>query len=252
MSIKIEEGKRLCVDLPLTATSGKVRVKQRARLNDYGRPVAVRKEPFLQSHYIEWQIGYDVVAADKEKLALTRLPEKRFVGANGKEKALYELSEYVFFLHQWKFISKKKLLELKAFLEKLPDKNLFEEHSAFSIKRTNFVEKELNGVKFFSVRVEYPLVIHKFGRYEVVAEIITREKQHAVGVQPMLYLCFPITKLAAETPLLGRTARAKETAKFIISAKNSGIFFEMFKLFGMLSKNHRQDVLPLIDVILKQ
>lgn len=238
--------------IPLTATSGKIRIKRRSILNEYGVPVATCRTCFSSDCYVEWQIGYDVVVKDAEKLKLSTLENKRFIGANGKEKALYELSEYVYYLKQWGFISSDELISLANELRRISDGSLFDVCPELSIKRGNLTAKEINGVSFFATRVEYPLVIYNFKRYEIVAEIITREKQRAIGVQPMLYLCFPVTELQTEKPLIGRAAGRKEIADFIVNESNAEIFLKLLRLFGMLSENHRKDVLSIIDVILKQ
>jgi len=248
----IKENKEIRVAIPLTATSGKVRIKRRSVLNEYGIPVATCQTELTQNCYIEWQIGYDVVTAEKEKLALTSLKEFKFIGANGKEKALYELSEYVYYLIKLNFIPKSSLSDLKKFLMDIPKKNLFDLNSELSIKRSNFIEKEFNGIKFLQTKVEYPLIVHKFGKYEIITEIIIKEKQKAIGVMPMLYLCFPITELKTEPILLGRKAKSKEEAEFIINKDNADIFVQLLKLFGMLSENHRKDILSIIDVILEK
>jgi hypothetical protein len=246
------DGAEIRVAIPLTATSGKTRVKQRKMLNDYGMPVATCQTPLTQSCYVEWQMGYDTVIDDSEKLRLTSLPGMRFSGANGKTKALYELSEYVFWLAKWKLVGKAELEKLAATLGDIPGESLFDAHPDLAIKRSHLIEKEFNGMPFLATRVEYPLIIHKFGNYEIVAEIITREKQRAVGVQPMLYLCFPITELApapARPPLLGRTAYSKEHADFVINRQNAPVFVQLLHLFGMLSENHRRDILSIITLI---
>jgi hypothetical protein len=151
---EIIENKEIRVAIPLTATSGKIRIKRRSILNEYGIPVATCQTELTQNCYIEWQIGYDVVTAEKDK-------------------------------------------------------------------------------------------------YEMITEIIIKEKK-AVGVMPMLYLCFPITELKTEPILLGRNAKSKEEAEFIINKDNAEIFVQLLKLFGMLSENHRKDILSIIDVILKK
>jgi hypothetical protein len=93
-------------------------------------------------------------------------------------------------------------------------------------------------------------LIHKFNGYEIVTEIKITEKQYAVGTQPMLYLCFPITELKAITNLIGRTAGTKEIAYFEITENNIKVFLEMLKMFGILSNNHRHDILQIINTIL--
>lgn len=86
--------------------------------------------------------------------------------------------------------------------------------------------------------------------YEIVTEIKITEKQYAVGTQPMLYLCFPITELKTEINLIGRTAETKEVAYFEITKDNIKVFLEMLKMFGTLSKSHKHDVLQIINTIL--
>jgi len=250
MPITLTANNEIRVAIPLTATSGKIRVKQRSIWEEYGLPVATCQTPFAQNCYIEWQVGYDVVVAETEKLKLTTLKDIRFTGANRKEKALYELSEYVYYLVKWGIIAKVDLEAIDAFLAAIPDNDLFDVHPELSIKRSHFIEKKVNGIPFSFSRVEYPILVHKFGNFEVLAEIITREKQRAIGVQPMLYLCFPITELVAQTSLLGRPARSKEHAEFVITKDNAFVFLQLLRLFGMLSANHRHDIREIIKTIL--
>ena len=248
---KIIDNNEIQVAIPLTATRGKVRIKQRNILNEYGIPVATCQTEFNQNCYVEWQIGYDVVATEKEKLELTTLKNSKFIGANGKEKVLYELSEYIYYLIKWNFISNLELKSIKEYLMEISSNNLIDVHQDLSIKRSHFIEKEINGMEFLQTRVEYPLIVYKFGKYEIITEIIIKEKQRAVGVMPMLYLCFPITELKTEPILLGRKAKSKEIAEFVINKSNADVFLQLLKLFGILSESHRKDVLSIIDVILK-
>ncbi len=90
-----------------------------------------------------------------------------------------------------------------------------------------------------------------FKHYEVITEITIREKQRAVGVQPMLYFCFPITELISDTHLIGRCANLKEFADFKINKDNSFIIVEMIKIFGMLSPSHKHDTIEIMDLVIK-
>ena len=249
MYIKSKNDKdTIVVSIPLTTQTEKTRIKRRSILNQYGLPVATRSENITQDCYVEWQIGYDVVVSETEKLAKTTLKNYRFEGANGKEKALYELSEYVYYFLKWGIINKKELLELKSKLLNIKDDNLFDSESMLSIKRSHFIEKELNNTKFLFSKVEYPLLVYKFDPYEIITEIIIREKQYAIGVQPMLYLCFPVTELRTTISLIGRPAEKKEEAEFMLNKSNFGILIKLLHLFGMLSINHRKDIVSIIDV----
>lgn len=250
MFIKEIKNKEIKVAIPLTKGTEKTRIKRRSILNEYGIPVSTKTEPFTQSCYVEWQIGYDVIKADIEKLEKTTLKDFSFIGANGKEKTLYELSEYIKYFYDWKVISKESLISIKNYLQQLPENSFLDTNPELSIKRTHPVSKTINGFDFMWTKVEYPLLVYKFGNFEIVAEIKITEKQYAIGTQPMLYLCFPITELENSENLLGRTAQTKELASFVINDNNVKVFLEMLKLFGTLSKSHNKDIISIIDVIL--
>jgi len=244
-----KDNKTLAVAVPLTKGMDKIRIKKRSFFNEYGLPVSTKQKPFCQQCYIEWQIGYDVVIADKEKLERTTIKDKIFTGANGKEKTLYELSEYVDYFYKWGVVSKKQLLEIKEFLEGLTEVNFIDNPRNFAIERSQPVEQDVLGIKFAYTRVMYPMLIHRFGEYEILTEIKITEKQYAIGVQPMLYFCFPITELQSDVPILGRCAETKETADFMIDSGNIGLFVTMLKIFGILSKAHNHDMRMVIDKI---
>jgi hypothetical protein len=245
-----EEEHKLEVPVLLTAVSGKVRIKNRSILNDYGVPVAAKQDGFKLSNYIEWQIGYDVVKTEKEKLADSTLQDTSFIGANRKEKALYELSEYVYYFYKWGIITSEQLQEVADYLKEILEDDLLDMNPQLRISRDELVAKKINGFDFEYTLVKYPLLLHKFGKYEIITEIKITEKQRAVGIMPMLYLCFPITELKAEPALIGRVAETKEIAYFNITEENIKVFVEILKMFGTLSANHKHDVLQIIDTIL--
>ena len=246
-----KNNKTIACQILLTTTSGKIRVKEREFPNQYGVPVATRSNPFNQRHYIEWQIGYDVVSNEISDEKSTTLEDKQFIGANGKTKSLFELSEIIYHFVEWRVISRESVENVRDFIVKANDQLLIDVNPDFPITRTDFIPKDLFGISFQKSDVSYPLLIHKFGKFEVIAEIIIREKQRAIGVQPMLYLCFPITELEADVPLIGRVAESKESAYFVFDGSNADVLLEVLKIFGILSKNHKHDVLQIINVILE-
>ncbi len=238
------------VPILLTATQGKIRIKNRSILNEYGTPIATRRDGFTLNNYVEWQIGYDVVKKELEKLAGSSLPETEFIGANRKTKALYELSEYIWYFYKWGVLSKKELEDVVVYLDTIQGDNFIDNNKELQIDRSHPVAKTINNFNFEYTQVKYPLLIYKFDGYEIITEIKITEKQRVAGVQPMLYLCFPITELKSETDLVGRTAKMKEIAHFEITESNIKIFLEMLKMFGILSKNHKHDILQIIKTIL--
>lgn len=239
------EKQEIAYKIPLTTTSGKIRVKERSVINEYGVPVATRLYPLSQRHYIEWQIGYDLVTSEINEEKSTTLPDKQFVGANGKTKSLFELSEIIHYFVQWGVITKQRLENTKSFIVSTDNDLLMDVNPDFVITRSHPISKQLFGINFEKSNVSYPLLIHKFGVFEIITEIIIKEKQRAVGVQPMLYLCFPITELVTDMPLLNRVANPKETAKFVFSYQNASILLDLLKIFGILSSNHKRDVLAI-------
>jgi hypothetical protein len=244
-----EKEKSIFVNIPLTTTSGKIRVKERNILNEYDIPVATKQIKFSQKHYIEWQIGYDVVVAEKDKFKETTLKDKKFIGSNDKEKALYELSEFLYYFYKWNIITKKQLQEIINFIKNIDDDRLIDRNTNYSILRSNFKEISLFGIEFLQAEIKYPLLVHKFKNYDIITEIVIKEKQRAVGIMPMLYLCFPITELKSKTILLNRTAKTKEYATFILDKNNIDLLLELIKIFGILSKNHKHDILEILKIV---
>ena len=243
------ENQKIFIELPLTAQSGKIRVKTRNNLYEYGIPTATRQIPFSQKHYIEWQIGYDIDIKDETKLALTSLNQSQFIGYNGKTKALYELSEYLFYFVKLKLISIKEIDELLFFLKNIKNSDFLD--ASFGILRTHPIERKILDINFYCSEVKYPLLIYKFDDFDILIEIIIKEKQRAIGVQPMLYVCFPITKLNQfnNNILLGRTATKKEYAILTLDIKDKSFLLDTFKIFGILSPSHNYDIRKILEFI---
>jgi hypothetical protein len=246
-----ETKQELSIAIPLTKGTEKTMIKKRSFFNEYGFPVPTRSEVFSRSCYVEWQIGYDVVLSEQKKLQKTSLPKITFTGANSKEKALYELSGYIYYFYKWNAIKQKELADIKLFLANLNGKDFIDQNPDLSIERRHPVPKICNGIEYQWTQVKYPMLIHKFGKYEILTEIIIREKQYAIGVQPMLYFCFPVTELQSVVPLIGRIADQNEAAHFIINKDNISIFSLMLKMFGTLSAHHNSDIITIIDKIME-
>lgn len=97
------------------------------------------------------------------------------------------------------------------------------------------------------------MLLYKLSSFDVLVEIIIKEKQYAVGLQPMLYVCFPVTKLQADSdPLIGRCAKEKEKAYLILDESHKEFVLQTFKIFALLSQAHKNDVISIINLILQQ
>ncbi len=236
----------LFVNLPLTKPTGKIRVKRRSFFSEYGEPIAVRKVALSQSCYVEWQIGYDLLATaeNKEK---TRLTDRTFRNYKDEVKYAYELGEILMCAYEQGLISDSKIQHCFEKVRCVTDESTFEETARIS--RTNPRERTINELAFYEMQVSYPLFVHRFGPYEIFAEIMVREKQRAVGTQAMLYVCLPITALKFQHPVLGRTLDAKECAEWSIGREEAALSLEMFRVFGMLSPKHRHDVMAILKML---
>ena len=98
-------------EFPLSKATGKIRIKERLAFSDYGQPVAPTKTIITPKHYIEWQIGYDRIVEKNETV--------HFIGANGKNKQIYELSEFLHFGLQENIIKYDELKELRNYYKSL-------------------------------------------------------------------------------------------------------------------------------------
>lgn len=236
----------LFVNLPLTRTTGKIRVKQRSFFSEYGVPIAPRKTAMSQSCYVEWQIGYDLLASAENK-GKTSLADWTFRNYKGEAKYAYELGEVLRYAYVRGLICDDEIKSCLEMVRCIADESTFEETAA--IYRTNPRERTIHGLAFYEMKVSYPLFVHRFGPYEIFAEIMVRERQLAVGTQAMLYVCLPITTLKFPRPVLGRTLDAKECAEWIVGREEAALSLEMFRVFGMLSPKHRHDVMAILGML---
>lgn len=263
-----EDNQKIAVPIFINKNKSKIQIKSRSHSNDYGLPVATRRDGFTMDSYVEWMIGYDVkwgsvkrggckvkITSQKELQKLeesTLVNNPHFIGANGSVKALYELSEYIYYFYKWGCIPRQKLLDVQNYLDLIDHDQLIDNNLLLQIERSHPISRTINDINFEYTQVKYPLLIYKFNdSYRIMTEIKISEKQYAIGIQPMLYLCFPITKLRVEgDPLVGRVALKNEVAFFDINNDNIFVFLEILKIFGILSSAHKHDVTQIIKVIL--
>lgn len=242
----IVEANQFYVNLPLTKTSGKIRIKRRSFFAYYGEPVAPRQTKLTSDCYVEWQIGYDLLAKDENKYK-TSLSHKTFVNNKGDVKFGYELSEITYYAKSRGLLSTKEIQDCVQAIQRIPNENTFEETE--SIRRTNPKIITRNDMPFYAMEVSYPLFVHRFGKYEILAEIMIREKQKAIGTQAMLYVCLPLSSLTFSQPPFGRELDTKECAKWIIGKEEATLSLELLRVFGMLSPKHRHDTLAILKML---
>ena len=178
------------VDIPLTTQSGKTRVKIRNGIHECGYLVATRQNPFSTNHYIEWQIGYGVDASDKDNIT--------FSSYNGKTKALYELSEYFYYFVELGFINKSDIEYLRSHLQRSMNgpHNFLDSQKKFKVRKSHVYALHTSPkIKRIYQYIINPMLTYHLEDVNIWIEIISKEKQRAMGIQPMLYVCIPIGNL---------------------------------------------------------
>jgi hypothetical protein len=84
--------------------------------------------------------------------------------------------------------------------------------------------------------------------FEINYSPIVKEKQKAIGIQPMLYL--PL-KLMEEFPQLeNKLVSSKQKASYLIDKDNFQFVIETIRIFALLSKKHHQDVVNILATVL--
>lgn len=229
-------------EFPLSKAMGKIRIKERFAFSDYGIPIAPTQTIIARNHYIEWQIGYDRVASKDEIF--------HFIGANGKKKQIYELSEFLEFGLNSNLISVEEIIKLQS---NIKDNQEFIDKRE-QIIRTNFIKKSINGIEFLRSNVSYPLLVYKFQNQDILCEIIVREKQFAVGTMPMLYFCVALSGIKDKSggSFIGRKITSNEYGYLEINSHNIHIFLQIFRIFGLLSRTHQYDCLAILEYLLNK
>lgn len=252
---KLEQNSgKIFVEIPLTEQSSKARVKIRNSFYEYGLPSVTKQSPFTQKHYIEWQIGYDVDKNDRGKLDLSTCKDTEFIGANDNKKALYELSEFIYYFTKWGIITNSDIEKVEDFIQK--NKNQFITNSYKIHTQAMPPYFDCFYASIFSLRtINFPYLIWQYpneSNCKLSIEIIIKNQQRGTQTQPMLYVCFPITQLCptdGNSELLDRKAQEKEKAHLILDSTHKQFLLESFKIFGILSPNHNHDVREILKII---
>ena len=121
----IASGNEIFVILPMTKTTGKIRLKRRNAFSEYGEPFAPRQSAIGLSTYIEWQIGFDLIQKT-ENSAKTSLSDMTFDNYKGETKYPYELSEIVYYSYKYGMISDSEIKKLIKQIKSVSDEELIE------------------------------------------------------------------------------------------------------------------------------
>jgi hypothetical protein len=231
--------------LPLTAVTGKVRVKQRAA-DGFGIPIAPRQTRLDSRCYLEWQIGYDTPDPHSSTVAPGIVFQRR-----DETKYGHELSAILLDARQAGLLSDKELRATRDFLAKHRDGPFFEDSEKITLEQTARSAESLPSG--FEGRVEKVPIYLKHTPAGSI-ELALRHKQRAVGYQAMLYVCLPVDKLSRPdgSPRADGPAQPREIAIYRFTRARMGFLMDIARAFGMASRQHNEDLTKIIVLVLAQ
>lgn len=185
----------------------------KVRVKREHEPLATRAVPLTESDILEWQISY------KGGVELARLLQL------GYEHGL---------------ISGRELEGLESELRL--QRNFFSDQ--YSIQRIA-TRQVFQGFKV--IYRKHP-ILHRDLQKGISIEVEFKPQQRGVRAQPMVYLFIPVGNLVEGRELLGRTARPNEVVRW---RPSSEILFELVRAFALASRQHRDDMLGILKMMLR-
>lgn len=236
---------KLVINVPLTS-QGKFRCKTRRSSKEYGIGFAPKTTDFTEDAYVEWQIGYDVRVTDVESKP-TSLRKWTFVGANGAEKYLYELSEIIWKLCELGMITKEEISDL---YDEVQNYSAFLQEN-FKINMESAGVEFINNKKLAKSVISLPtFTFDDEVENEIYTEISIQKQQYATGVQPMLYVIAPIGAFDNGKEILGNNSSTIPYGVYTVSTKDKACnFLKIMSYFGLCSEKHNHDVLEILKII---
>jgi len=231
--------RKLIIELPLTNPTGKIRVKRRSKISNYGLPIATRTENFTKDDYVEWQISYATQNPPDESKVEDIVINVNQIG--------FELTKLLCEGVKLEIFSNDDVRELEEFINNVQSTETLEENE--KIFRENNLQEIKGGFKKFVEKT--PIFIKKNEEKGYFIEIILRHKQRAVGLQAMVYLCIYIGILKDKNgnSLIGRVAETKEFGQLEITSENKAVVTDVVKAFAIASWQHKKDILNILEQI---
>ncbi len=230
--------------LPITS-QGKVRGKTREELQEFGTGFAPKSTNIPSNAYVEWQIGYDTIIGKDEKVTRLNTDDYIFVGANGKRKHPYELSEIVYYMCKNGLIAKT---ELEAVYNRISNIKDFLQDK-YPIRSHKEDPVEINDISFLTSSTKLPTFIMTVGGSQLAIEIMIQKQQYATGTQAMLYLVVPVIAFDNSRDVINHTSAETERGILSFDASSKELVFALLICFGMCSASHNHDIKEIINVI---
>ncbi len=234
------------LQIPITKP-GRLRFKKRDDRYSFGRSFAAQKERFDDNTYLEWQIGYDVTVEDFTKgKKHSEITSDSFVGANGKEKYPYELSELLFIAMELGLLP---VHDVEGVLTEISGYRSFIDEKPIAVGEC--VGVKMNGLEFKEACVMLPTFFMTDTADGTQIEVSMEKQQYATGVQPMLYYCIPLAAFSNAVFIRGRSSVKGDVLVYVIDKLNAGNLAQMMRVFAMSSKRHLHDVSEILKLLIR-
>jgi hypothetical protein len=228
------------------SNKGKFRFKKRENRLEFGETFSTREEVFDEKSYLEWQIGYDVWVNDIAKgKKTTALRDTTFVGANKKEKYLYELSEIIYEAINSNLITTE---ELQSLLQEIQNYNEYIDEKKIEIESKSKIS--IHNIDFEELAIKLPTLFLFQKTDKTQIEISIQKQQYASGLQPMVYLSIPLLSFKNYKDLMGRSSQQGDELVYAINEKNIEVLWNLIRVFGLCSKRHNHDVQEILKVLI--
>lgn len=200
-------------------TKGRFRFKKFRDLeiaSTYNRTISKEEELYSTKWYLEWQISYSELS-NSLRLAISNNMLKK--------ETLDDLVDWI------SKVSEENILETKLKPSVRPSEGslVIQPEGEFSL-----IQKEL---RLITAQVDLPFFIYKHSS-GVWTEIVWEKQQKAYSFQPMVYLCIPHDKFTNQK-------------EWHLPEEEVDLLLDLFKIFGIASKKHRNDVLKILNDIKK-
>lgn len=238
------KGDAVEVRLPLTDVTGPARVKKRAD-DGFGIPIAPSKTELDAACYIEWQIGYDTPNPDDPSV----VPSVKFE-RDGRTKYGTELTKILAESLRLGLFTREQLRAERERLDgwKSVDLESTERIALIPDKSATATKLLPSGFERFVQKVPQLAKTTPQGAIEMQF----KQKQRAVGYQPMVYVCLPLAQwrtAAGELRGPGH-ARTKETVIYRITRENTDLILSAVHAFAIASRTHNEDLAKILDALL--
>jgi len=234
----------ILISIP-ASNKGKFRFKKRENRLEFGEIFSTREEVFDEKSYLEWQIGYDVWVNDVMKgEKTTALRDKTFIGANRKEKYLYELSEIV---HEAVNAGLLTGEELGSLLQEVQNYNEYIDEKKIEIESKSKIS--IHNIDFEELAIKLPTLFLFQESDKTQIEVSIQKQQHASGLQPMVYLSIPLLSFENYKDLLDKSSSPGDELIYAINEQNIEVLWNLIRVFGLCSKRHNHDIQEILKVL---